>query len=313
MTGPEGLQPDIQQRVSLEIEGNTVSNFNEMLESRQDQGFNICFGIDPDLERYKKSFELPEMDKWIHNGKLSNFIHDRVMEYVGATAEFAAVYKPNSAFFEQYGPAGMWALDRIVDNIKQEYPEIPIIGDVKRGDIGNTQEAYARAAFEVTNFDAATVNPYMSGDAVLPFAKYKDRGTFVLVRTSNPDAAKTQDVVMQDGKPYWQHIAELAATEWNGNNNISIVIGATNSEELLTVRGIVGPDMQILAPGVGTQGGSVKDVVAAGNNKFVINVSRSHLYPDILEGESYVEAIKRKSQELHDEITKEKRLLMRVS
>lgn len=303
----ERSREDMQPGVPQEIEGTSSSRFNEMLERRQDQGFNICFGIDPDLERYKKSFQLPEMDITNPDGQLANFLYDRAMEYVGATAEYAAVYKPNSGFFEQYGAAGMQALDRIVASIHETHPEVPVIGDLKRGDIGNTQEAYARAAFEVTNFDAATVNPYMSGDAVLPFAKYKDQGTFVLVRTSNPDAAKTQDVKMEDGRPYWQHIAELTVKEWNGNNNIGIVVGATNPAELSEVREIVGPDMQILAPGIGTQGGEIEKVVKAiGNNRFVANVSRSHLYPDFQEGETYVDAVKRVSQKLHEQIQQAK-------
>lgn len=297
----------MQQGQAIEIEGTPLSRFNEMLERRQDQGLNICFGIDPDLDRYKKSFELPSMDIDQPDGELSNFIYDRAMEYVGATAEYAAVYKPNSAFFEQYGAAGTSALHKVVASIHEIHPEVPVIGDVKRGDIGNTQEAYARAAFEVTNFDAATVNPYMSGDAVLPFAKYKDKGTFVLVRTSNPDAAKTQDVLLEDGRPYWQHVAELTVKEWNDNKNIGIVVGATNPSQLAEVREIVGPDMQILAPGIGTQGGEIEKVVKAiGNNRFVANVSRSHLYPDLEEGESYVDAVRRVSKKLHEQIQEAK-------
>lgn len=297
------MQPGVPQ----EIEGTSSSRFNEMLERRQDQGFNICFGIDPDLARYKKSFELPEMDVNIPDGQLGNFLYDRAMDYVGATAEYAAVYKPNSGFFEQYGIAGMRALDRIVATIHEQHPEVPIIGDVKRGDIGNTQEAYARAAFDVANFDAATVNPYMSDDAVLPFAKYEDKGTFVLIRTSNDAAAKTQDIKMEDGKPYWQHIAQMAANEWNTNNNIGIVVGATKPEELSQVREIVGPDMQILAPGIGTQGGQIEPVVKAiGNNRFVANVSRSHLYPDLEEGETYRDAVRRVSKDLHEKIQQAK-------
>lgn len=277
--------------------------FSEMLEGRQGEGFNICFGIDPDLERYKDLFELPVMDTQDPEGELSRFLYDRAEEYVRATADIAAVYKPNSAFFEQFGLAGMAALGNVVDVIHELYSNIPVIGDVKRGDIGNTQEAYARAAFDEIHFDAATVNPYMSGDAVLPFAAYEDRGTFVLVRTSNPDAAKTQDVIMQDGRPYWQHIAELTTKEWNGNNNIGIVVGATKPEELAQVREIVGPEIQILAPGIGSQGGDIeKTVKAIGNNRFVVNVSRSHLYPKLEDGESYQDAVRRVSQKLQEDI-----------
>jgi orotidine-5'-phosphate decarboxylase len=306
MTAERDTQ-DMQPGIPQEIEGVPTNRFNEMLEARQDQGFNICFGIDPDLDRYKKSFDLPEMDMNNPDGQLASFLYDRAMEYVDATAEFAAVYKPNSAFFEQYGAAGTTALHKIVSSVHEQHPEVPIIGDVKRGDIGNTQEAYARAAFEVTSFDAATVNPYMSGDAVLPFAKYKDKGTFVLVRTSNPDAAKTQDILLENGKPYWQHIAQMAVNEWNENKNIGIVMGATNPEQLSQVREIVGPDMQILTPGIGTQGGEIEKVVKAiGNNRFVANVSRSHLYPDLQEGEEYVDAVRRVSKKLHNQIQEAK-------
>lgn len=296
------MQPGIPQ----EIEGTPLRRFNEMLERRQEEGLFICFGLDPDLKRYGEYFELPEMDTDDPNGELSDFLYVRGMEYVEATSEFAAVYKPNAGFYEQYGLAGVGALHNIVNDIKEDHPEIPVIGDVKRGDIGNTQEAYARAAFKDYGFDAATVNGYIGEDAVKPFTDYEEKGTYVLVRTSNPSAAETQNRIMDDGKPYWKHIAELVAKKWNEKGNVSIVIGATNPQELSEVREIVGPKMQILAPGVGTQGGSVKDVVAAGNDRFVINVSRSHLYPKLQEGETLQDAIKRVSQDLHDEITEER-------
>jgi len=297
------IERDMQQGVPESVEKSQGSNFCEMLERRQDAGFNICFGIDPNLEAYKKYFGMPAMDLDKPEGELSTFLYGRAIDYVGATSEVAAVYKPNSAFFEQYGAAGTAALHRLVGAIHERYPEIPVIGDVKRGDIGYTQEAYAKAAYEVTNFDAATVSPYMSGDAVLPFAKYKERGTYVLVRTSNPDAAKTQDILMEDGRPYWKHIAELTVKDWNENNNIGIVMGATNPDLFAQVREIVGPDMQILAPGIGTQGGDIEKVVKAmGGNRFVANVSRSHMYPDVADGETYVDAIARVSGDLQQKI-----------
>lgn len=296
MTTPEGMKS-----VPPEVEGSTPLTFMESIERRQDAGLYICFGLDPNLKSYEAYLDLPKLDYDDPNGELSDFLLQRNTEYVDAVARFAAVFKPNSGFFERYGLAGVSALEKLVASIHKSYPEIPVIGDVKRGDLANTQEAYAEAAYDRTGFDAATVNPYMSTDAVEPFSKYENKGTYLLVRTSNTSASKTQDAVMADGRPYWQHMADLAV-EWNAKGNIGIVVGATNPQELVIAREIVGPDMQILAPGVGSQGATVEDVFFKGNDRVVANVSRSNLYPKLEPGEDYISAVVRVAKNLHEDI-----------
>ncbi len=195
---------------------------------------------------------------------------------IEATSDLVCAYKPNLAFYEALGTEGLAILEKTVRCIPGD---IPVIGDAKRGDIGNTARAYARALFSVLGLDAATVNPYLGFDSIEPFIDYQDKGVFILCRTSNKGAADFQSLCT-DGVPLYEAVAKKAQ-EWNTYGNIGLVVGATYPEELKRVRSIC-PEMPLLIPGTGAQGGDLASAVASGvdarGEKAVINVSRQILY-----------------------------------
>ena len=180
---------------------------------------------------------------------------------MAATRDLAAAYKPNAAFFEVLGPEGILALQQVIAAIPDE---IPVILDAKRGDIASTAQAYARAAFETLGADAVTINPYLGYDAVQPFIQEPRKGAFLLCKTSNPGASDLQDLIVAPGdrellipsETLHERVAQLAQS-WNQNNNLGLVVGATQPESLRRVRAAA-PDLWILAPGVGAQGGELR-------------------------------------------------------
>lgn len=251
------------------------NSFFSKLKSKWDQGKFICIGLDPQNEQ--NIFEF--------NKKIIDLTYDLV-----------TAYKPQSAFYEAQGELGLKALKETVEYIREKSPDLPIILDAKRGDIGNTNEAYAKAIFDDMDFDAVTVHPYLGKESLEPFLKRADKSIFVLVKTSNPGAGEFQDLPI-DGKPLYQVVAEHITKEWNTNNNCAVVVGATYPEELKKVREIVG-DMPILVPGIGAQGGDLKAVLENGldDNKqgLIISSSRGIIYtPDP----------KKATQDLHSQIT----------
>lgn len=260
--------------------------FKQKLEIHWKQGKFVCVGLDPDYSK------LPESLK----GKS---VEDTIFEFnkaiIDATFDLVCVYKPQSAYYELYGAEGLSALKKTVEYINQKYPDILTILDAKRGDIGPTNEAYAKWIFEEFNFDAVTLNPYLGKEALLPFLNFKDKGCIILVRTSNPGAGEFQDLLI-DGKPLYQIVAQNVAQSWNTNGNCAVVVGATYPKELEEVRAIVG-DMPILIPGVGAQGGDVEATVKAGKDSrgwgIIISSSRGIIYAD-----SPREACKKLSDEI---------------
>lgn len=263
-------------------------------------------GLDPELER------IPQVARGGRTGLLSPSADDQgndtegaLIEFtqaiVDATAEFVCAFKPNSAFYEQYGPAGMRALQRLIAYIHGRYPEIPVILDAKRGDIGSTSAAYARAAFDAMQADAVTLHPYLGREALDPFLERADRGAFILCRTSNPGAGEFQDLATSaaadDAQPLYQRVAHAVATSWNTHGNCALVVGATYPEELRVVRALVG-DMPILVPGIGAQGGDLAGVVQNGRdssgNGLIISLSRSVLYAS--SGADFAEAGRREAE-----------------
>ena len=251
----------------------------------------LCVGLDPDVNKFPA--ELAQQPDAI-------FAFCKTM--IDATADLACSFKPQIAYF-----AALRAEDQLEDicrYIKSTYPAIPIILDAKRGDIGATAEQYAREAFERYDADAVTVNPYMGFDSVAPYLEWKDRGAIVLCRTSNAGGSDLQFLNV-DGKPLYQHVAQLVADKWNTNGQCALVVGATFPNELAQVRSIIG-DMPLLVPGVGAQGGDVAATVAAGKTAdgtgMMINSSRAILYAKPLAGESYGEAARRVALETRDAI-----------
>ena len=221
----------------------------------------LCVGLDPDPDR-------------IEGGAAGALRHCR--NVVRQTEEHACCFKPNSAFWEQYGPDGWSALLELRD----EAPATPFLLDAKRGDMDNTMRAYARAVFGTLAMDAATVNPYLGLDSVREFSKYEDRGVYVLCRTSNPGATDLQHLAA-DGRPIYLHVVALAE-RLNGSQNVGLVVGATAPAQVAEVRSVT--DLPFLLPGVGAQGGDIEASVRAAWNgdpaSCLVAASRSVMFAE---------------------------------
>jgi orotidine-5'-phosphate decarboxylase len=198
------------------------------------------------------------------------------------THPYAAAYKPNMAFYEARGDAGLHDLKLTVEYLHAEHPDIPIICDAKRGDINSTSANYATAIFDWLGCDAVTLQPYLGGEALSPFLSRADKACIVLCRTSNAGSGEFQNLLV-NGKPLWQTVAETVRDHWNKLDNCMLVVGATYPEELQTVRALVG-DMTLLVPGIGAQGGSIEQTVRCGVNSrgmgLIINSSRGIIFAE---------------------------------
>jgi orotidine-5'-phosphate decarboxylase len=252
----------------------------------------VCVGLDPDPAKFPDCF-VDDDDA------LFAFCRD----IVDATAQYACAFKPQIAYFAAHNH-GEAALQRLIAHINAEHPDVPVILDAKRGDIGSTAQQYACEAFERFGADAVTLNPYMGKDSAQPFLDYNDRGCVFLCHTSNPGARDFQELLI-DGQPLYQHIARTIADEWNGDGNCALVVGATFPQELKVIRNLVG-DMPLLIPGIGAQGGDVEAVVNNGKTAdgtgLMINSSRGILYAS--QGEGYAEAAADAARELRDTINR---------
>ncbi len=233
-------------------------NFFEQLANRSRAIDSLlCIGLDPDFSRHRVEEVAPYL-----------------IDIIAATQEFAACYKPNLAFYEQWGIPGLRALERVLEAIP---PGVPTIGDAKRGDIGTTAAAYARALFEAWGFGAVTLSPYLGRDAIDPFLAYRERGVYVLSRNSNPSAREFQERPMADGRPLYEHVA-MTASGWSPS--VGLVVGATAPAELRRICELA-PTAPLLVPGVGAQGGSAAEVVQVAGYRpglVVVSVSRGVLY-----------------------------------
>jgi orotidine-5'-phosphate decarboxylase len=233
---------------------------------------------------------------------------ERVVEFnraiVAATADLAAAYKPNAAFYEALGDDGHRALAGTIAAIRALAPEAAVILDAKRADIGSTNAGYVAAAFDQLGADAITVHPYLGREALAPFLERSEKLVFVLARTSNPGAGEFQDVEDSDGVPLYRRVARAVARDWNAAGNCGLVVGATYPEEMAAIRADVPASMPILIPGVGAQGGDVAAVVtanrAAGSDAFLIAASRSIIYASPTE--DFAEAARASAKSLDAEI-----------
>ena len=230
----------------------------------------LCVGLDSDLSKLPREFQAQAAPQFAFNRHI-----------IDATAQYAAAFKFNIAFYEAQGASGWRQLADSLDYLRAQHADILTICDAKRADIGNTSAAYARAIFEQLGFDAVTLNPYLGADALEPFLRYQDRAGIVLCRTSNPGSAEIQELCV-GGRPLWQVIAEKAR-DWNKRGNCMLVVGASNPREMAQAREIVG-DMTLLVPGIGAQGGDVSAVLRAGLNGagrgLIINSSRGIIFAD---------------------------------
>jgi orotidine-5'-phosphate decarboxylase len=267
----------------------------ELLAAHFAAGQHLVVGLDTDPAR------LPE--SVAPGGEPAERVVDFNRRIVEATADLAAGYKPNAAFYEALGEPGFRALSETIEAIRANAPGTAVILDAKRADIGSTNAGYVAAAFDRLGADAITVHPYLGGEALEPFLARKEKLVFVLARTSNPGAGEFQDLVA-DGAPLYRHVARVVAGSWNAAGNCGLVVGATYPAEMRAVREDVPAEMPILIPGVGAQGGDVGAVVGAnrdaGSDAFLIAASRSILYAS--SGEDFAEAARAAAQALAAEI-----------
>ena len=247
----------------------------------------LCVGLDPDPRLMPDKVGVFEFNKAI----------------IDATADLVCAYKPNLAFYEALGNEG---LDALKQTVKYVPDDIPVIGDAKRGDIGNTAKAYARAIFDNFNFDATTVNPYLGFDSLEPFIRYTNKGVFILCRTSNTGAADFQSLRCETEEHNYRPLFELVALKaslWNIHGNIGLVVGATYLEELKLIRNSH-PDMPLLIPGIGAQGGDLASTVRYGVNAkgegAIINSSRGIIYAS--PGKDFAQAARQAASSLREQI-----------
>ncbi len=272
-------------------------NFNDLLHAKWSAGKFLSVGIDP----FEK--KLPE-----HITSKTTTTIDKILEFnkaiIDATADIVCAFKPQSAHYEAYGAEGIEALHKTIAYIQDQYPDIPIIFDAKRGDIGKTNDEYARFAFEYLDVDAITLQPYLGGEALEPFLQHKDKGCIILVHTSNPGADSMQDVYVQEsGLPYYQHVAMMIAQKWNIHGNCGVVAGATYPEQLKEIREIIG-DMPMLIPGIGSQGGdlaaSVHNGLTLSKTGIIIHSSSSIIFAS--SGTDFADAARKEAQKLDTDI-----------
>ncbi|MGQ2983868.1 orotidine-5'-phosphate decarboxylase [Flavobacterium sp.] len=249
----------------------------------------LCIGLDVDLDKIPPYLLATE---------------DPIFEFnkaiIDATHDLAVAYKPNTAFYEAYGLKGWHSLEKTINYLNEKHPEIFTIADAKRGDIGNTSAMYAKAFLEDLAFDSVTVAPYMGKDSVEPFLAVKDKFTILLALTSNGGAFDFQTQKTDDGELYKAVLK--TSRNWENSDNLMYVIGATKAEYFTEVRKIV-PNSFLLVPGVGAQGGSLKEVCRYGMNDFVgllVNSSRGIIYAS--KGEDFAEKAREEAQKMQQEM-----------
>lgn len=248
----------------------------------------LCIGLD---------FEMSLVPAHIRDGDYPILEFNQAI--IEATRDLVCAYKPNIAFYEKHGERGVTMLRKTVELIPEE---LPVILDCKRSDIGSTAKAYAEAYFDDLGVDAVTVNPYLGFDALEPFLNYEDRGVFVLCRSTNPGAADFQDLVV-GGTPLYEVVAKKALT-WNQHDNVGLIAPSTVPKALQTIRRAAGPNVPILIPGIGAQGGKVQDAVRFGANlrgeMAILSTSRSILYAS--HGADFAQAARRVAERIKNEV-----------
>ncbi len=274
-----------------------MRNFMEMLRAKWAEGKFVCVGLDSELEKIPKGVtETSETPVITFNRNI-----------IQATRLVACAYKPNIAFYADRGEEGLKDLIATISIIKEQAPDVPVILDCKRADIGNTNRGYVKEAFDIIGADAVTVNPYFGEEALQPFLECGDKGVIVLCRTSNKGAAEFQNLsVMVEGvfTPLYSRVAYQVCKHWNKLGNCALVVGATAPDELACVRSIVGNGFPILIPGIGKQGGDLEKTVNAGKDNngqgMIINSSSGIIFAS--SGNDFAEAARLETKKLHDGI-----------
>ena len=230
----------------------------------------LCIGLDTDYKKIPKMILDNEYPVFEFNKRI-----------IDATQEYAVAYKPNLAFYEMLGAAGYMSLEMTITYLRERYPDQFIIADAKRGDIGNTSHMYAHAFFKTLDCDAVTLSPYMGRDSISPFLEVDGKWAILLALTSNEGSKDFQQLHLEGDKQLFEEVITTSA-EWGSVNNIMYVVGATKAEALTRIRKLI-PEHFLLVPGVGSQGGSLKDVSDHGLNGrcgLLVNASRSIIYAD---------------------------------
>ena len=287
--------------VSVTIGTAPARTFRGLIEGQWDRGHFVCVGLDPVWDRLPVSMAATAGCPAAPSARaaaMARFCN----AIVGATADLACAFKPNAAFFEAEGAPGTEALETVVRYIREVAPDVPVIYDAKRGDIGSTNQGYVDHAFDELGADAITVHPYLGHESLAPFLECRDKGVIVLVRTSNPGSGEFQDLDVR-GEPLYRVVARRVAESWYRHGNCAVVVGATYLQELVEVRRIVG-DMPILIPGIGAQGGDVRRTVEAGRDArgrgMILNSSRGVIYAS--DGDDFAEAARAETLRLTREI-----------
>ena len=241
---------------------------NQLFEQIRSKGSFLCVGLDTDLNK------IP-----VHLLKEDDPVFAFNRAIVDATAPYAVCYKPNLAFYEDNGAKGWVSFEKTVRYIRGKYPEIMIIADAKRGDIGNTSQMYARAFYAENLVDGVTLSPYMGRDTVDPFLKFEGKWAVLLALTSNPSAADFELLRLEDGGCLYEKVIDVSR-EWGSEENMMYVVGATQARMLKGIRALI-PDHFLLVPGVGAQGGSLEEVARYSMNRrcgLLVNSSRGIIY-----------------------------------
>jgi orotidine-5'-phosphate decarboxylase len=262
-------------------------DIQKLIEQIEKKKSMLCVGLDVDLDKIPK-----------HLLTLEDPIFEFNKAIIDATQEYCIAYKPNIAFYEAYGIKGWQALKKTIDYLNEFYPEQFTIADAKRGDIGNTSTRYAKAFFEDLNFDSITVAPYMGKDSIEPFLEFKNKHTILLGLTSNSGSEDFQ-FVKTNSELMFEKVLKTSLT-WKNSQQLMYVIGATKAEYLRSIRTIL-PDHFLLIPGVGAQGGSLKDVCEYGMTTrygLIINSARGIIYASSKENFAQIAGQKAKELQL---------------
>ena len=265
---------------------------NELFARITEKQSFLCVGLDTDLKKIPQHLLTAEDPAFEFNKAI-----------IDATAPYTVAYKPNAAFYEAMGIDGWKTLSKTVDYIRKNYPEIFIIADAKRGDIGNTSKMYAQAFFEKMDVDGVTLAPYMGKDTVAPLLEYDNRWAVILALTSNGSAADFELSKLEDGRFVFEQVLEKAAS-WGNEDNTMFVVGATQAAMLTDVRRIV-PNHFLLVPGVGAQGGSLEEVARYGMNSrcgLLVNSSRAIIYAD--QSENFAQVAGQCAQQMQQDMAR---------
>jgi orotidine-5'-phosphate decarboxylase len=263
----------------------------------------LCVGLDPDPAQFTGSWKDDPAR-----------IFDFCASIVDATRDLVIAFKPQIAYFAAHRAEE--ALERLIQHIHQVAPDVPVILDAKRGDIGSTAEQYAREVFERYRADAVTLSPYLGFDSIEPYLRYEGKGAILLCRTSNPGGADLQAQWLADGEMLFERIARLAQGDWNRNGQLALVVGATYPGEIARVRELA-PTLPLLIPGIGAQGGDAAATVRAGwradadgrtTAPIIVSSSRAVLYAS--RGEDFAAAARQAALAAREELNAARRRLV---